>query len=46
MNLKEVIMREIEGTSGSSLVETAIMSEFSLKKDWLMPEEDKTWQDL
>ena len=64
MNLKEVIMREIEGTSDSSLGEildfirslkvkkgeevmgTAIMSESSLKKDWLRPEEDEAWQDL
>ena len=27
-------------------METAIMSESSLKKDWSRPEEDKTWQDL
>jgi hypothetical protein len=25
---------------------TAIASETSLKKDWLRPEEDETWQDL
>jgi len=25
---------------------TAIISETSLKKDWLKPEEDETWQDL
>ncbi len=25
---------------------TAIMSESSLKKDWLRPEEDEAWQDL
>ena len=25
---------------------TAIASETSLKKDWLKPEEDETWQDL
>ena len=64
MNLKDSIMREIEGTSDSSLgeildfirflkvkkgeemMETAIMSESSLKKDWLRPEEDEAWQDL
>jgi len=28
------------------LVETAIASESSLKKDWLKPEEEKAWQDL
>ncbi len=27
-------------------IETAIMSESSLKKDWLRPEEDKAWEDL
>ncbi len=26
--------------------DTAIVSESSLKKDWLKPEEDKAWQDL
>ena len=25
---------------------TAIVSEASLKKDWLKPEEDEAWQDL
>ncbi len=27
-------------------IKTAIMSESSLKKDWLRPEEDKVWEDL
>jgi len=27
-------------------LETAIASESSLQKDWLMDEEDKAWQDL
>lgn len=27
-------------------METAIMSESSLRKDWLRPEEDEAWQDL
>jgi len=27
-------------------IETAIMSESSLRKDWLRPEEDEAWQDL
>ena len=27
-------------------VGTAIISETSLKKDWLKPEEDEAWQDL
>jgi hypothetical protein len=27
-------------------LDTAIASESSLKKDWLLPEEDKAWQSL
>ena len=27
-------------------LDTAIASESSLKKDWLMPEEDEAWQSL
>lgn len=27
-------------------METAILSESSLKKDWYRPEEDKAWQNL
>ena len=27
-------------------LESALISESSLKKDWLKPEEDKAWQDL
>lgn len=27
-------------------LDTTIASESSLKKDWLMPEEDEAWQDL
>ena len=27
-------------------LETALMSESNLKKDWLQPEEDEAWQDL
>ena len=27
-------------------LETVLMSESSLKKDWLQPEEDGAWQDL
>jgi hypothetical protein len=27
-------------------LETALLSESSLKKDWLTPEEDETWQHL
>ena len=27
-------------------METAVMSESSLEKDWLRPEEDEAWRDL
>jgi len=27
-------------------METAVMSESTLKKDWLKPEEDEAWKDL
>lgn len=27
-------------------LETALLSESSLRKDWLTPEEDEAWQDL
>ena len=27
-------------------LETALLSESTLRKDWLRPEEDKAWQDL
>lgn len=30
----------------SKKIETAILSESSLAKDWLKPEEDKAWQNL
>ena len=30
----------------NSAVETAMMSESSLGKEWLSPEEDEAWQDL
>lgn len=36
--LKSKILRE--------RIDTAIASESSLRKDWLLPEEDKAWQGL
>ena len=30
----------------STKMETALVSESSLKKDWLRPEEDEAWQNL
>jgi hypothetical protein len=36
----------LEAKSKSKERETAILSETSLKKDWLKPEEDKAWANL
>ncbi len=36
--LKSKILRE--------KIDTAIVSESSLRKDWLLPEEDEAWQSL
>ena len=46
--LEEVLyfMRFLENKSRSRISETAILSESSLAKDWLKPEEDEAWQDL
>ena len=33
-------------TSTSDSMATAVVSESSLKRDWLRPEEDEAWQDL
>ncbi|WP_009631472.1 DUF2281 domain-containing protein [Synechocystis sp. PCC 7509] len=30
----------------SEKLETALLSEFSLQKDWLTPQEDEAWQHL
>lgn len=31
---------------GQDRLETALLSESALRKDWLLPEEDEAWQDL
>ena len=39
-------VRFLETKSLGESIETAIASESSLGKDWLIREEDETWQDL
>ena len=48
-NLIEEILDYIDFLKSKSLKEKSeltLMSESSLRKDWLKPEEDKAWQDL
>ncbi|NVM35902.1 MAG: DUF2281 domain-containing protein [Candidatus Lokiarchaeota archaeon] len=48
-NLIEDILDYINFLKSKSLkekTELTLMSESSLRKDWLKPEEDKAWQDL
>jgi len=48
-NLIEEILDYIDFLKSKSLKgksELTLMSESSLRKDWLKPEEDKAWQDL
>lgn len=44
-NLLEFI-NSLKNKLNYNSVETMIMSESSLKKDWLRPEEDEAWHDL
>jgi hypothetical protein len=46
--LHEVLdfVRFLKSKTTRETIETAIASESSLKKDWLLPEEDIAWQDL
>ena len=46
--LQEVLdfVRFLEMKMMKNKIETAIMSESSLSKDWLRPEEDEAWKDL
>ena len=39
-------IRFLETKSVEQKMELALMSESSLKKDWLKPEEDIAWEDL
>ena len=36
----------LKAKSGREMLDIAMMSESSLAKDWLKPEEDEAWQDL
>lgn len=47
-NLGEVLdfVRFLKAKSFNKRSATLILSESSLRKDWLMPEEDEAWQDL
>ncbi len=46
--LREVLdfVRFLKIKSYKRQSETLLLSESSLQKDWLMPEEDEAWQDL
>ncbi len=46
--LEEVLdfIRFLESKALEEKMATAIASEASLKKDWLMPEEEEAWQNL
>lgn len=39
-------INSLTGKSDSSIMETALLSESALAKDWLRPEEDEAWADL
>jgi hypothetical protein len=38
--------RPTEKDARSTVADTALFSEFSLKKDWQLPEEDEAWNNL
>jgi hypothetical protein len=40
------LIRFLEIKTQEEKMETIIISETSLKKDWLRPEEDEAWRDL
>lgn len=46
--LEEVLdfIRFLKGKAAQEGLETALLSETSLRKDWLSPEEDEAWRDL
>ena len=43
---KEKKMKRSEGDDEVPLMSLALLSETSLKKDWLEPEEDDAWREL
>ena len=46
--LEEVwdFLRFLKGKEIQEKLETPILSESSLEKDWVLPEEDEAWRDL
>jgi len=46
--LREVLdfVRFLKSKAAREAFETALLSETSLRKDWLSPEEDEAWEDL
>jgi len=47
-SLQEVLdfVRFLKAKATEEHLETALLSESSLRKDWLRPEEDEAWQSL
>ena len=41
-----VFLRFLKLVQAQDGLETALLSESALQKDWLLPEEDDAWQDL
>jgi hypothetical protein len=39
-------VRFLKGQASQERLETALLSETALRKDWLRPEEDEAWRDL
>ena len=39
-------VRFLKAQKAQELLETALISEMTLQKDWLRPEEDEAWRDL
>lgn len=41
-----VFLKFLKSVQAKENLETAVLSESALEKDWLRPEEDEAWQDL
>ncbi|MFZ4677723.1 MAG: DUF2281 domain-containing protein [Nodosilinea sp.] len=41
-----VFLQFLKSVHAQDSLETALLSESALQKDWLLPEEDEAWQDL
>lgn len=48
VSLQEVLdfVKFLKVKASRELLETALLSESALRKDWLRPEEDEAWQSL